>query len=286
MKKQDKLDCQKIKEMIINNTLSISALSESHLNMLIEYETECLMECEAEYDMAFMDLCCNALERIHPLPVPTDERINGIGSQVFSQYKQTNIYYNKKNKTHFSILQPKQTVRILVATVLLVIALTATVIACWNPFINWITELRDILNMNRDEVIENEFGSFSSDQDMKQFSSIAEMETELGVHFDLFDKISTKPNRIEISQHGSMKTADLQYKNESTPISLIIYLENAPYYEEALKNANLQTEMLGNLEWYIVDRKEYQMIVSFDGIYVYSITADSLDTIKTLMEGN
>ena len=44
--------------------------------------------------------------------------------------------------------------------------------------------------------------------------------------------------------------------------------------------------MLGNLEWYIVDRKEYQMIVSFDGIYVYSITADSLDTIKTLMEGN
>ena len=55
MKKQDKLDCQKIKEMIINNTLSISALSESHLNMLIEYETECLMECETEYDMAFMD---------------------------------------------------------------------------------------------------------------------------------------------------------------------------------------------------------------------------------------
>ena len=286
MKKQDKLDCQKIKEMIINNTLSISTLSESHLDMLIEYETECLMECESEYDMAFMDLCCNALERIHKLPVPTDKRINEIGSQVFSQHVQTNIYYNKQNNTPFSILQPKRTVRILVATALLVVALTATVIACWNPFINWIAELRDILNMNCDEVIENEFGSFSSDQEMKQFSSIAEMEAELGVHFDLFDKISTDPNRIEISQHGSMKTANLQYKNGSSPISLTIYLENAPYYEEALKNANLQTETLGNLEWYIVDRKEYQTIVSFEGIYVYSITADSLDTMKTLMEGN
>lgn len=278
---------KRIKKMILDNRLPVSALSESALHLLIEYETECLMKSKTEYDTEFMDLCCNALERIHPLPVPTDERINGIGSQVFSQYKQTNIYYNKKNKTHFSILQPKQTVRILVATVLLVIALTATVIACWNPFINWITELRDILNMNRDEVIENEFGSFSSDQDMKQFSSIAEMETELGVHFDLFDKISTKPNRIEISQHGSMKTADLQYKNESTPISLIIYLENAPYREELIIQAGYPKQRLCDKEWYILDYRDEDnriQFLSFDGDYVYSVSATDPETLRLLFE--
>lgn len=278
---------KQIKKMILDNRLPVSALSESALHLLIEYETECLMKSKTEYDTEFMDLCCTALERIHPRPVPTDERINGIGSQVFSQYKQTNIYYNKKNKTHFSILQPKQTVRILVATVLLVIALTATVIACWNPFINWITELRDILNMNRDEVIENEFGSFSSDQDMKQFSSIAEMETELGVHFDLFDKISTKPNRIEISQHGSMKTADLQYKNESTPISLIIYLENAPYREELIIQAGYPKQTLYDKEWYILDYRDEDnriQFLAFDGDYVYTVSARDPETLRLFFE--
>ena len=86
MKKQDKYDCRKIKEMIMNNDLSISALSESHLNTLIAYEAECLMKCKTEYDTAFMDLCCAALESLQQSTVPSDEKIAEIGEKAYREY--------------------------------------------------------------------------------------------------------------------------------------------------------------------------------------------------------
>ena len=61
MKKQDKYDCRKIKEMIMNNDLSISALSELHLNTLIAYEAECLMA-----SLTYTDTKGNRLQNYPP----------------------------------------------------------------------------------------------------------------------------------------------------------------------------------------------------------------------------
>ena len=79
----------------------------------------------------------------------------------------------------------------------------------------------------------------------------------------------------------------MQYQLDAKQIALTIYLENAPYYQESMEQANLQKQTLGNLEWYIATYvNNHQTIVAFDGNYVYAITADSLDTITTLMKGN
>ena len=86
MKKQDKYDCRKIKEMIMNNDIAVSALSESHLNTLIEYETECLMASKTEYDTTFMDMCCDALGELRQSKVPTDEKIAEIGEKAYREY--------------------------------------------------------------------------------------------------------------------------------------------------------------------------------------------------------
>ena len=86
MKKQDKYDCRKIKEMIMNNDLSLSALSESHLNTLIAYEAECLMASKTEYDTTFMDRCCAALEALQQSTVPSDEKIAEIGEKAYREY--------------------------------------------------------------------------------------------------------------------------------------------------------------------------------------------------------
>lgn len=282
MKKEDKLDCQKIKEMIINNTLSISALSESHLSMLIEYETECLMECEAEYDMAFMDLCCNALERIHPLSVPTDEKIKKISENAYQEY----MNMNSINKTPYTpktkIYPTKKLLRYFIAAAILLVALTVTVAAVWNPFVSWLKE-RKLIDVKQGEVLENDNGSFTSDT-YQSFSSIDEMEDALELHIEIFDHISATPESIKLTTQGNVKFIIAQYNIDQKKVILRIYLENAPYHRESMAQAQREKEFLCNLEGYIIRRSEIQFI-AFDNNYVYNISSDSLDTILQLMKG-
>ena len=140
--------------------------------------------------------------------------------------------------------------------------------------------------MNQGDAIENEHGSFTSDQEMQEFSSVDEMEKTIGIHFDLLDQISALSSYINVSKQGEEKLVHIQYKTHEKQITLKIYLENAPYYQESMEQANLQKQLLGNLEWYITTYDQYQTIVAFDNTFVYVITADSIDSIKTLMEGN
>ena len=287
MKKQDKYDCRKIKEMIMNNDLSISALSESHLNTLIAYEAECLMASKTEYDTAFMDMCCAALEALRQSTVPSDEKIAEIGEKAYREYINNNVYAKDFEAQKTKLLPTRKLVRILVVTALLLVALTITVMAVWNPFCNWIDDINDRLNLNPGDVIENENGSFTSDQEAQEFSSIDEMEETLGMHFDLLDNISSKPSHLNISQQGIQKNIYVFYDTDGKQIKLTIYLENALYYKEPMEQENLPKQTLGNLEWYITAFvNNHQTIVAFDNGYVYAITADSLNTIKTLMGEN
>ena len=285
MKKQDKYDCRKIKEMIMNNDLSISALSESHLNTLIAYEAECLMKCKTEYDTAFMDLCCTALEALQKSTVPSDEKIAEIGEKAYQEYINNNVYAKNFDTTKTKSLPARKPVRILVVTALLLVALTITVMAVWNPFCNWIQDLKDLFNINPGDVIENENGSLTTDTNYIEFSSIDEMEETIGVHFDLMDNISCEPNKIFFSQQGKKKLVYLQYKNEEKQTTLKIYLENAPYYQASMEQVGWEKQIFFNLQWYVI-LENNSTLVTFDGDYVYMVSADSIDTIKMLMKGN
>ena len=78
----------------------------------------------------------------------------------------------------------------------------------------------------------------------------------------------------------------IEYYIDEKQIVLTIYLENAPYYQESVEQANMTKQMLGNRQWYITEYDNYQTIIAFEDGYVYSITADSLDIIKIFMKGN
>ena len=286
MKKQDKLDCQKIKEMIMNSDLSLSALSEVHLQTLIEYEAECLIKCKTAYDTTFMDMCCAALETLQQSAVPSDEKIAKIGENAYQEYIDSNVCNKAFDTQKTKILLTRKPGRILVVTALLLAALTITVMAVWNPFSNWIRNIKDSFNLNPGDVMENEHGSLSSDKTTQKFSSVDEMEKTTGIHFDLLDEISAVPDYIDISQHGKKKIVNMQYQLDAKQIALTIYLENAPYYQESMEQMNITKQMLGNWEWYITEYDNYQTIIAFEDGYVYSITADSLDIIKIFMKGN
>ena len=286
MKKQDKYDCRKIKEMILNNDLSVSVLSESHLNTLIEYEAECLMASKTEYDTAFMDMCCAALEALRQSTVPSDEKIAEIGEKAYREYINNNVNYEAFDVIKTKILPVRKPIRILVVTALLLVALTITVMAVWNPFCNWISDIKDLFELNSSDVIDNEDGLLSSDKTVQEFSSVDEMERTVHTHFDLLDEIFATPSRISISQQGKIKLIHIQYKIDEKIITLKIYLENAPYYKEPLEQAGYENQKFCELNWYVTPYDDYQTIISFDNNYVYAITADSIDTIKILMEGN
>ena len=244
MKKQDKYDCRKIKEMIMNNDLSVSVLSESHLNTLIEYEAECLMASKTEYDTTFMDMCCTALEALQKSTVPSDEKIAEIGEKAYREYINSNDYTKAFDTQKTKILPVRKPIRILVVTALLLVALTITVMAVWNPFCNWIEDLKEILNFNHGDIIENKNGSFSSDKDLQCFSSIDEMERAISTHFDFLDDISFEPTVIHFSQHGKEKFVYLQNTINEKPVSITIYLENAPYYQELMESSNLPKQTI------------------------------------------
>ena len=270
----------------MNNDLSISALSESHLNTLIAYEAECLMASKTEYDTTFMDLCCDAFGKLQRSTVPSDEKIAEIGEKAYQEYIDNNVNYEAFDTTKPKILPARKPVRILIVTVLLLAALTFTVMAVWNPFSNWIADVKDRLNLNPGDIIENEDGKFSSDKTAQEFSSIDELENAIGIHFEFFDNIHFEPSSTYIALHGENKYIHIQYKIEEKQVILVIHLQNAPYYKEPMEQANLPKQILGDLEWHITEYDNYQTLVSFDDNYVYVVTADSLDTIQTLLKGN
>ena len=284
MKNRDKLNCQKIKELILKNDLSLSALSELSLKKLIEYEAECLMACKTEYDTTFMELCTDALvKNQNTSSVPSDEKIIEISDRAYQEYLEAN-----SNQNDFSIpttsLPPRKLVRILIAAAVLAALLTTTTIACWNPFSKWFADIRDTLKVKHGEVIENEHGSFATDKYAQSFASIAEMEKTLGIEFEVLDAISSTPSSIRLTQLGDKKEIWLEYKINENKLQFTIYLENAPYHKEALKQADWDKETICNLDWYVI-ANDFVTLVCFNNNYVYVISSDSLDTLKTFMEG-
>ena len=283
MKKRDKLDCQEIKELILKNNLSLSALSESSLRNLIEYEAECLMGCETEYDTTFMDLCTNALIKIqNTTSVPSDEKIKEIGDRAYREYLDVDL-----NQNDFSmpttILPPRKLARILIAAAIITALLTVSAIACWNPFISWLNERR-ITDIKQGEILQNESGDLTVDNQIQIFDTIKEMENALGIEFDTLDSITVSPQIIQLTQHQFGKEIKLSYTINQEPVVFRIFIENAPYYKEPLEKAGLDKQTVFNLEWYVIE-DDCVTLVAFDNDYVYAISIDSLDTLAILTEG-
>ena len=137
--------------------------------------------------------------------------------------------------------------------------------------------------MEQGEVFENDNGSFASDA-YQSFSSIDEMEDTLDLHIEIFDHISVLPESIKLTTQGNIKFVLIQYKVDHKNVTLKIYLENAPYNKDALEQSNYQKQIINRMDWHIITVND-TILISFEDNYVYAITANSLNTILTLMEG-
>ena len=63
MKNTDKFDCLAVKECIIKGLIDINKLSKEELYVLIDFETDNIIECDTEPDMSFLDTCYDAMHK-------------------------------------------------------------------------------------------------------------------------------------------------------------------------------------------------------------------------------
>ena len=277
MKNTDNIS--QLKEMIITKQIDIKSLDKVELEALIDHEYE--MMDENRFDDQFLSLCLQELDRF------TDPSfIEKIDADAIID-NAWHIYDEKTTQkaTQKSAFGLKNTARILIAAAVLAALLAVTAVACWNPFSNWFADIHDKLDVERGEVIENEYGSFTSDDSYQNFSSIEEMENKIGAEFDVLDAISSTSTSIHITQQGSYKKVCLEYQINESKVLFTIYLENAPYYKEPLEQAEWNKQTLCNLEWYVI-AEDFVTLVSFDNNYVYVVSAESFDTLTALLKGN
>ena len=279
MNDRDKFDCHIIKEMIVKNKLSINCLNQEELNVLIDYEMDIIAESEIPIDNSFLNLCLETLKKYENY----DDMISLEDQRKIGEKSYIEFLHQKQKTTGIRKSVPTKTLfRYLIAAAVLLVVLTATVAAVWNPFVSWLKE-RSLLDVEQGEVFENDNGSFASDA-YQSFSSIDEMEDTLDLHIEIFDHISVLPESIKLTTQGNIKFVLIQYKVDHKNVTLKIYLENAPYNKDALEQSNYQKQIINRMDWHIITVND-TILISFEDNYVYAITANSLNTILTLMEG-
>lgn len=277
MKNTDNIS--QLKEMIITKQIDIKSLDKIKLEALIDHEYETMDE--NHFDDQFLNLCLQELDRFIDASFIDKIDADAIIDNAWHIYDEETT----KDATRKSAFGLKKTARILIAAAVLAALLTVTAVACWNPFSKWFADIRDTLKVKHGEVIENEHGSFTSDDSFQNFASIEEMENEIGAEFDVLDAIVSTPSSIRITQQGSRNAVWVSYKLNENQLQFTIYLENAPYHKELLEQAGWDKQTLCNLEWYVI-AEDFVTLVSFDNNYVYVVSAESLDTLTALLKGN
>lgn len=276
MKNTDNIS--QLKEMIITKQIDIKSLDKIELEALIDHEYETMDE--KHFDDQFLNLCLQELDRFIDTSFLDKIDADAIIDNAWHIYDEKTT----QKATQKSAFGLKKTARILIAAAVLAALLAVTAVACWNPFSKWFADIRDTLAVKRGEVIENEHGSFATDKYAQSFASIAEMEKTLDIEFEVLDAISSTPSSIRLTQLGDKKEIWLEYKINENKLKLTIYLENAPYYKESLQQTDCDKITFCKLDWYVISQDSVTTI-AFDNDYVYTISADSLDTIKTFMKG-
>lgn len=275
MKNTDNIS--QLKEMIITKQIDIKSLDKVELEALIDHEYE--MMDENRFDDQFLSLCLQKLDRFTDPSFIKKIDADAIIDNAWHIYDEETTQKTTR-KPAFGF---KKTARILIAAAIITAIMTVSVVACWNPFISWLGE-RKFSDVEQGEILQNESGDLTVDNQAKTFGTIEEMENALDIEFDVLKEISSIPSSISLTQLGDKKEIWLEYEINENKLKITIYLENAPYYKEPLEQAEWDKQTFCNLEWYVIVQ-DFVTMVCFDNNYVYVISSDSLDTLKTLMEG-
>lgn len=282
MKRQQKLDCQKIKELILNEIIDINSLQENELEILIDFEEENIIKCDIEYDMTFLNKCMVALKKFQNYEnMFSEQNMETISNSAYQQYVSkfsnnsiTPTLNTKKN------IPMKKMIRICVSVGALILLITITTIACWNPFSKWIDSIYDLFEVKQGEILTENNSDLSIDNQGRIFKTVSDLEATLNINLRLLKNIPYQPDKIELITMGNASYVDIRYTIDQTPLMLKIYLKNAPYNKEYLLNSQYEREFINNIEWVLISQDNFQAITFYEEYVCVALTNTSDDLIK------
>ncbi len=269
-----------LKEMIIEKKIELKNLTETQLYDLIEYELSNIDE--ENFDNNFLNECFAEMDKFHNYSINKDKS-RKIERQAFEEYKSRKEVSIASHKRYIS---SRKFIRIAIAVAVLASICSIAIYAFFNPFSNFVDNIKDLLNIKQGDIITDGNSDLTTDNKPQNFTSINELEEELDIDVIFPSHLENCSfEYIQLTQQGNEKYAIMQYTFKDAKFIQNIYFDNAPYNETMMKNSNIERVLIEQKTFYIIHNTYTVEFILFDKEYVYSISAPNIEILLELIEG-
>ena len=279
MKNSDKFDCRAIKELIKDEKISLASLKRNELEMLIDFETENVMDCKTEPDTSFLDECYEALRKYTDYSnIVSEERIREISENAYNLHFYENILSEKRKKRTRIFTR----IGVCFAAICFVIFSSFSVMAlatggysqAWECISN---RVHKILNMDKDNEVIDGIEIIKSDY-TKKYATIEELllSEKLDILYPAALPDGVKIESLRIYDYDNQ--LEIYFLFNTNDINLTIKNSYSVNMESILKEDVIMTYTVGDINFYITSKNNeiYQGIAQING-YEYLINTTNHD---------
>lgn len=279
MKNSDKFDCRVIKELIKDEKISLASLKRNELEMLIDFETENVMDCKTEPDTSFLDECYEALQKYTDYSnIVSEERIREISENAYNLHFYENILSEKRKKRTRIFTR----IGVCFAAICFVIFSSFSVMAlatggysqAWECISN---RVHKILNMDKDNEVIDGIEIVKSDY-TKKYATIEELllSEKLDILYPAALPDGVKIESLRIYDYDNQ--LEIYFLFNTNDINLTIKNSYSVNMESISKEDGIMTYTVGDINFYITSKNNeiYQGIAQING-YEYLINTTNHD---------
>ncbi|MBO5024249.1 MAG: hypothetical protein J6D11_08090 [Clostridia bacterium] len=280
MKNSDKFDCRAIKELIKDEKISLASLKRNELEMLIDFETENVMDCKTEPDTSFLDECYEALRKYTDYSnIVSEERIREISENAYNLHFYENILSEKRKKRTRIFTR----IGVCFAAICFVIFSSFSVMAlatggysqAWECISN---RVHKILNMDKDNEVIDGIEIIKSDY-TKKYATIEELllSEKLDILYPAALPDGVKIERLKLDIYNNNQF-EIKFLFNTSDINLTIKDRYSVNIETISKSDGIMTYTVGDINFYITSKNNeiYQGIAQING-YEYLINTANHD---------
>ncbi len=199
--------------------------------------------------------------------------------QVFARFASSEQKNVSKEKPRHRI---KKTIISVLAAAILLAALSLTAYGFWGPSETFMQNIRQILSLERGEMLTISEEEFYSDNYAKQYDTLEEFTKIENISILSPENIPLiKKAGITFYYYGASDT-DIVQCVFSNHVEMQVYLTNAPYPKDVMEDLeDIEKLQIGEYKCYIIDNylSGTLSFVLYDRDYVYVVTSADRDAL-------
>lgn len=278
MKNTDKFDCLAVKECIIKGLIDINKLSKEELDVLIDFETDNIIECDTDPDMSFLDTCYDAMHKFEDYSKDiSDEKIRELGDKAYIEFTQNQMTASSAKKPRRFFKRFATACAAMFAVCFLSFSVAAVALGSYSAAWEYISSnVSAILNLNGSKDVDG-ITIIKSDY-TKKYSTIEELlvAENLDILYPASLPEGVKIERVKLKVYDDNKQKIIfVFNSDGYAIQITNYYSYKP---SDLENYNLYT--FNNINFYITMSGDgtYQTLAQFEN-YEYRINCIDYDTL-------